>query len=382
VSLARLVITAVNLERRSKSAVARDYGLSRRWVQKLCARYAEEGDAAFEPHSRRPHHQPRRSPASLEDEIVEMRKYLAEEGLDAGPSTIAYHLAERHGSAVSPSTIWRVLSRRGFITPEPHKRPRSSIVRFAAEQPNERWQADITHVRLGEGFEAEVLNQLDDHSRLLVGSDAKGIFNAIDVLNSFVRAAARYGDPASYLSDNGAVFTGVYRGHGWVALERELVARGVRLCHSRPYHPQTCGKVERFHQTLKQWLERQPRARTVRELQSQLDVFRDYYNEFRPHRALGRATPAAVYAARPKALPCPPSSTELHWRTRRDVIDKAGRVTLRHASRLHHIGVGRAHAGTRVVLLVQELSVRVVAEDGELLRALVLDPTRDYQALG
>ena len=200
-SLARLVITAVNLERRSKSAVARDYGLSRRWVQKLCARYAEEGDAAFEPHSRRPHHQPRRSPASLEDEIVEMRKYLAEEGLDAGPSTIAYHLAERHGSAVSPSTIWRVLSRRGFITPEPHKRPRSSIVRFAAEQPNERWQADITHVRLGEGFEAEVLNQLDDHSRLLVGSDAKGIFNAIDVLNSFVRAAARYGDPASYLSD-------------------------------------------------------------------------------------------------------------------------------------------------------------------------------------
>ena len=178
------------------------------------------------------------------------------------------------------------------------------------------------------------------------------------------------------------MFTGVYRGHGWVALERELVARGVRLCHSRPYHPQTCGKVERFHQTLKQWLERQPRARTVRELQSQLDVFRDYYNEFRPHRALGRATPAAVYAARPKALPCPPSSTELHWRTRRDVIDKAGRVTLRHASRLHHIGVGRAHAGTRVVLLVQELSVRVVAEDGELLRALVLDPTRDYQALG
>jgi transposase len=116
-SLAGVVIAAVMVEGRSKSAVARDYGLSRRWVQKLVARYAAEGDAALEPRSKRPRSTPARTPPELEDEIVEMRKFLAEEGLDAGAATIAYHLTERHGASPATSTIWRVLSRRGFVTP-------------------------------------------------------------------------------------------------------------------------------------------------------------------------------------------------------------------------------------------------------------------------
>ena len=233
-SMARLVITAVTLEGRSKSAVAAEYGLSRRWVQKLLQRYAADGEAAFEPRSRRPHSSPNKLPVTLEDEIVELRKFLAEEGLDAGPSTIAYHLAERHGEAPSFSTIWRVLSRRGFVVPEPHKRPRSSIVRFEAEMPNERWQADITHVRIARSYEVEVLNQLDDHSRLLVGSDAKGIFKASDIVACFEKATVAYGTPVSYLTDNAAVFTGAYRGLGWVALERELVPGA--LCCATPAH--------------------------------------------------------------------------------------------------------------------------------------------------
>jgi transposase InsO family protein len=381
-SLARLVITAVALEGRSKSAVAADYGLSRRWVQKLLIRYEAEGEAACEPRSRRPHSSPARTDAKVEDEIVAMRKSLAEEGLDAGPATIAYHLARRHkGVAPSESTIWRVLGRRGFVVPEPHKRPRSSIIRFVADQPNERWQADITHVVIARRYEVEVFNQLDDHSRLLVGSDARGIFKSTDVVACFNKAAEAYGTPASYLTDNAALFTGAYRGKGWVALETELVGRGVSLRHSRPYHPQTCGKVERFHQTLKAWLAYQPKARTIAELQAELDCFRAYYNDERPHRGVGRRTPSEVFAARPKAFPVAGPLGLEHWRIRHDVVGEAGKVTLRHASRLHHVGVGRAYAGVRVMMLVRDLSVRIVSEDGELLRELTLDPTRDYQPL-
>lgn len=166
-----------------------------------------------------------------------------------------------------------------------------------------------------------------------------------------------------------------------MALERELVERGVALRHSRPYHPQTCGKVERFHQTLKRWLDHQPKARTIAELQGQLDWFRRYYNQVRPHRAIARRPPQEAFDARPKAVPIDGPLPIEHCRARRDIIDKAGKVTLRYGSRLHHIGVGRAHAGVRVVLLVRDLSVRIITEDGELLRQLTLDPSRDYQPL-
>ena len=381
-SLARLVLTAVTVGGRSKSEVAREYGCSRRWVQKHAVRYAAEGEAAFEARSRRPHQSPTRTADDLEDRIVELRKQLSEEGLDAGPATIAYHLSRRHGTAPSVSTIWRVLKRRGFVTPEPHKRPKSSIIRFAADQPNERWQADITHWALAGGREVEILNQLDDHSRLLVGSDARITFKATDVVVCFEQASERFGVPASYLTDNAALFTGAYRGKGWVALEQELVMRGVRLRHSRPYHPQTCGKVERFHHTLKQWLAKQRRARTVPQLQAQLDTFAQYYNTVRPHRAVGRRPPMEAYLGRPKAVAHHGRLPAVHFRVRRDVVDSSGRVTLRHKSRLHHIGIGRPHSGKRILLLVHDLDVRILSEDGELLRALVLDPTRDYQPIG
>ena len=136
-------------------------------------------------------------------------KNLLDQGFDAGAHTIAVHLARRHGGAAVPSvaTIWRILVRRGFVPPQPQKRPRSSFVRFEAEMPNERWQADITHVRLTEEREVEILNMLNDHSRLLVASDALVVFKAADVVASFHRGAAAHGFCASLLTDNGAVFT-------------------------------------------------------------------------------------------------------------------------------------------------------------------------------
>ena len=301
-SMARVVITAVVLEGRPKSAVARDYGVSRRWVQILVARYLAEGEAAFEPRSRRPHTSPHQTSQPVEDAIVDWRKRLTEAGHDAGAETIAWHLRQQAGSAPSVATIWRILSRRGFVTPQPHKRPRSSWHRFASDLPNECWQADITHWPLAGGAGAEILNILDDHSRLLAGSTTRAVFKAGDIVADLRTAMARYGRPERMLTDNGAVFTGLYRGRGWVALERELTALGIAHRHCRPYHPQTCGKVERLHQTLKNWLARQDPATTTGGLQAQLDAFTAYYNTGRPHRAIGRRTPQAAWKAGP--APC------------------------------------------------------------------------------
>lgn len=383
-SLAELVITSVKNEGRTKSEVARDYKISRYWVQQLVKRYEAEGEAAFQQRSRRPHGNSRALPADLEDRIVRLRKELSKKGFDAGAETIQAHLQRDASVARIPSvsTIWRVLTRRGFVIPQPRKRPKSAGTRFEAAQPNERWQADITHWQLADGTSVEILNIIDDHSRYDLHSDARLTTSGPDVLTSFRRAFRQHAIPASVLTDNGAVFTGKPRGGGRVALEIELDLLGVRFRHSRPYHPQTCGKVERFHQTQKKWLAAQRPARTIEELQRQLDRFRAYYNTVRPHRAIDRHTPAVAYQARPKAQPEKPAIA-VHYRTRRDTTDISGVFTIRYNSRLHHIGLGRENARKRVIALIADLYIRVIeAETGELLRELTLNPSRDYQPLG
>jgi transposase InsO family protein len=385
-SKARLVITAVLVEGRSQSAVARDYELSRQWVNQLVKRYRAEGEAAFELRSRAPHHHPNQVATATEDAIVALRKELTRKGLDAGAETIAAHLTRDRthaGHCPANATIWRILNRRGFVVRQPQKRPKSSWTRFVAEQPNERWQADITHWQLADGTEVEILNLLDDHSRINLASRARPTTLGPDVVATLHTAFARWGIPASVLTDNGAVFTGKQRGHGRVALEVELGVLGVRLDHSRPYHPQTCGKVERFHQTQKKWLTAQRPAATVPALQRQLDRFAHYYNTQRPHRALNRRTPAQSYTARPKATATGTPIIPAHYRVRHDKIDTGGSVTLRHNSKLHHIGLGTRRAGTPVTLLIDDLHIRVIGRHtGEIIRELTLDPTRDYQPRG
>lgn len=388
-SKAELLITAVVVEGRSKSEVAREYGVSRYWVQTLVKRFETEGVAAYQPRSRRPHSSPHAVTAELEDQIIRLRKELSKQGLDAGAETIAAHLAQGTHRSVpkrrdvpAVSTIWRILTRRGFVTAQPQKRPRSSWKHFCAEQPNERWQADTTHWHLGDGTDVEILNIIDDHSRLNLGSDTRRTTLAPNVVISFTKAFKRWGIPASVLTDNGAIFTARQRGEGRVALEIELGVLGVKFNHSRPYHPQTCGKVERFHQTQKKWLAAQRPATTVGILQHQLDRFADYYNNQRPHRSLQRKTPAQAYAARPPAVATGPK-IPAHYRVRNDVIDRGGSITLRHNSKMHHIGLGARRAGTKVTVLVDDLHIRVIARDtGEPIRDFILDPSRDYQPRG
>jgi transposase InsO family protein len=381
--VAGYVINAVVVEGRSVNEVCAAHGISRSWLYELIARYRERGEEGLRPQSKRPHSSPGRVPAAMEEQIVALRKELTDLGVDAGAHTIHYHLQRRHRrrrrAVPSVASIWRVLSRRGFVVPEPHKRPRSSWRRFAAELPNECWQADVTHWALAGGIEVDILNVIDDHSRLLVASRAFATAKAADVVETFHQGASELGLPASMLTDNGAIFTAESR-HGTCAIELELIALGVDYKHSRPYHPQTCGKVERFHQTLKRWLVKQRRPATIAGLQAQLERFRAYYNTVRPHRALGRRTPAQAFAARTKARPRRPGLTvPSHHRVRRDRIDTGGNVTLRYHSRLLHLGVGRRHAGMRVMLLVDDRDVRVINDDGELLAEFAIDPTKCYQ---
>jgi transposase InsO family protein len=381
--LAGYVINAVVVEGRTVKEVCESHEISRRWLYELIARYRERGDSGLEPRSKRPRSSPTRIASALDDEIVALRKELIEFGVDAGAHTIHYHLQRRYRrrrrAVPSVATIWRVLSRRGFVVPQPHKRPRSSWRRFQAELPNECWQADTTHWILADGRDVEILNVIDDHSRLLVASRAFVTARAADVVETFHLGVSERGLPASMLTDNGAIFTAESR-NGTCAIELELLALGVDYKHSRPYHPQTCGKVERFHQTLKKWLAQQRPARTVAQLQAQLDRFRHYYNTIRPHRALGRRTPAQAFAARTKATPRRAGiSVPAEHRVRRDRVDSGGNVTLRYQSKLRHLGVGRRHTGTRVLLLVADRDVRVINDNGELLAQFTINPTKDYQ---
>ena len=385
-SKARLVITALFVEHQSPSEVAARYGVHRSWVYKLKARYELEGDQALEPRSRRPKTSPTAISDQTADLIIRLRKQLSQVGLDAGPDTIAWHLQQHHTVTVSAATISRHLAKAGLVIPEPKKRPRSSYVRFAAQMPNETWQSDFTHYRLAGGTDVEILTWLDDCTRYAIRVTAHHRVTTPIVLAEFRAAVRTVGIPASTLTDNGMVFTvrlaGIGRQGGRNAFENELRRLHVIQKNGRPNHPTTQGKVERFQQTFKKWLRAQTtQPGSIIELQALRVEFVDEYNHRRPHRSLPhQATPATLFDTMPKALPGTSRDVDTHYRIRHDRIDKPGAVTLRVNGRMHHIGIGRTHARTHVILLIQDLEVRVVnAVTGELLRELEIDPERDYQ---
>jgi transposase len=202
VSKARLVITAVVVEGRPVREVSTAYGVARSWIYELLVRYRAEGDAAFEPRSRRPHSQPTALPASTIELIIKLRRELTGQGLDAGPHTIAWHLAEQHQLQVLVASIWRALKRAGLITAEPKKKPRAAYVRFAAEQPNQMWQTDFTHYRLtrsdggAPGADVEILTFLDDHSRYALTITCHRRVTGPAVVAAFQKTCADQGFPS------------------------------------------------------------------------------------------------------------------------------------------------------------------------------------------
>ena len=372
----QMVVDAVLLEGRSVREVAASFGVSKSFVAKMVGRFREGGAEALEPRSRAHLHDPLKSSPEVEERVIELRKELSDLGVDHGAVTIGVHLGREMENAPSVSTIHRILVRRGFVTPQPKKRPRSSFIRFEADQPNEMWQSDFTEWRLQDGSTVEILNFLDDHSRLLLASRALRVVKGPDVISTFLAATERWGVPAAMLTDNGAVYNAISR-QGRTAFESLLGDLGVTYKHGRPYHPQTQGKMERWHLTLKLFLAKHP-AHSLRELQHHLDDFARYYNEVRPHRSCARRTPAERYGARERAVPGPLRPAP-HYRVRHDVVDPHGKVSLRYKGKMLHLNVGYARRGQKVILHVVDEHVRVLTSAYKLIGEATLNPAQSYQ---
>ena len=363
---------AVASEELNVAEFCRRQGISRQTFYLWRRRYVAGGLEGLEARSRAPRSSPGRIDAASEEAIVAWRKELTEMGLDAGPATIQWHLGRPGGRQVpAQATIWRVLKRRGFVVPEPRKRPHGSYRRFQASAPNELWQADCTDWVIAAGS-VKILSFLDDHSRVALRVKALPAATSEATWAVFGEATAAWGVPLGQLTDNGLNFSGRLRGFE-VHFETQLRAIGVVPKTSRPYHPQTCGKVERFQQTLKKWLRRQPPAATLAQLQAQLDAFVAYYNHHRPHRGIGRVTPATRWAATPPAinlgtaLPSPARAVPA-------VVAPNGVVVVGP----YHIAVGARWRHQHAMVHYDDTHAAVFI-DHQLVRALTLDPTRRYQ---
>jgi transposase InsO family protein len=368
--------------------VCDEVGISRQTFYKYVARCRVEGMAGFELRSRRPLTCPQAVSADVEEAVVGWRKQLADAGLDHGATTIQWHLGrdeQFRAQVPSVATVHRILARRGFVSPQPEKRPKSTWRRFEAPAPNEWWQIDSTDwvIAAAPGL-VKIFNIVDDHSRVACGSRAVTEATSEEAWATFCVAAQVWGLPAGVLSDNGLCFSGKLRGLE-VLFEARLRDAGVRPFTGRPYHPQTTGKVERFQQTLKRWLRRQDHrhglARDLAELQARLDTFCRYYNEQRPHQGIARVTPLsrwqattpAIPAAGPLPHPEPTTRPEPHHVT----VNNCG-VVLVDGLR---IGIGIEWAGCDLTVIIDRHHATVF-HDAKLVRHLRVDRNRRYQPTG
>ena len=374
------IVKAVRDQGEPVIKVAKRFGISRQRVYKILSEFDAGGAEAIAPKSRAPHTHPNAVPDSLRNYIIDMRKELTKAGLDAGPDTIAFHLDRQGLRTPSTSTIRRIITDAGLVDPQPQKKPRSSYIRFEAAMPNECWQADITYLFLIDGRRVEVLDFIDDHSRYLLSITARPAFTGPAVAAELQRLIDTYGPPASTLTDNGLVFTARLAGRkgGRNAFEKVLTDNCIQQKNGRPGHPQTQGKIERFHQTLKRWINAQPPAETIPHLQRQLNEFAAYYNTERPHRSLGRRTPQQAYTTGPKAEPN--HTPEEEWRVRNDVVAPSGKVTIRYAGRLYSLGIGRAYYGEEVLMVITDNHITTsLKETGEPIAEHYIDTSRNYQ---
>ncbi len=356
-------------------ALCGQLGISRQTFYKYRRRFEAEGPAGLVERSRRPVSSPGAVSVEVEEAIVRLRKDLE---VDNGAQAIAWHLARRcdlDGRVPSARTVHRVLVRRGMVVPQPRKRPKTAGIRFEWSRPNDAWQIDATAWALADGTGVWIMDVLDDHSRVLTAARVATGPTGPAAWEALAHGIAEWGCPARVMSDNGTCFTGRFFGGGEVDFERALRAMGVTQLLSSPGHPQTCGKLERSHQTTKRWLRTQPPARTFEELQGQLDRWRDHYNHHRPHRAARGGTPAERWSATPPVEPAGP-------------IPGARTTGLRLVGAGGHLGWGRAligvgtpYAGQTVLVVANDLDITIWGATG-IIRQLIIDPSRRYQPSG
>ena len=294
------------------SAFCAECGISRNTFYKLRRRAVDEGEAAvLEPRSRRPASSPTRIGDERVAQALRVRAALASSGLDAGPVSVCDKMASMGLDAPSPSSLARIFRQARVARADPAKRPRASWRRFVYPAPNACWQMDATGYVLAGGRPVVVFQVIDDHSRLAVASLVAQGETSQAAIEAFDRGVARHGVPQRLLTDNGAAMNPTRRGRKG-ALVEHVRALGVEAITGKPHHPTTQGKNERFHQTLMRYLHTRPLARSLTELQAQVDAFDHIYNTQRPHQGLpGRMTPQQAWDATAKAdppRPRPPSA--------------------------------------------------------------------------
>jgi transposase InsO family protein len=363
-----------------------EQGISRQTFYKYRRRFLEEGIEGLQPRSRRPHRSPQAVSEAMGQLLVLTRKELLRDGCDAGAEAILDVVKDRERQPgwglgpqerwPAPATVHRLLVREGLIEPAPAKKPKSSMCRFTYPRPNDCWQSDWTGWHLADGQPAAIAGTLDDHSRLLAGLRCgAGDGDATLVWDTMLDGIGRYGIPAMSLTDNGVVYSVARRGKGEAAFEANLRALGTVTVTSTPYHPQTCGKIERFWQTLKKWLRARPTPHTLEELQGLLDTFWVYYNEHRRHSAIGRQTPLAVWTggtkAQPASSPLPGPVDVLHIHTQ-----DSGNATVG----LWTIGLGRRYAWRPITVIRDGLHLTLLDHNQLLASWTISDPSKHYQS--
>lgn len=359
----------------SVTEVCRLHGISRQTYYRYRRRYLAEGLAGLEDRSRRPHEPANQIPAELELAIVEMRK----DHPRWGARRIRTELTRAGVQAPAVSTVHQALRRNGLVAATSKRSPKADK-RFEREIANDLWQIDATQILLSDGTKAWDVNLLDDHSRYLLAAVVGPAATGDLAWDTFELAASRYGLPRQVLSDNGLCFTG--RLHGVeVMFESSLRDLGVELLNSAPYHPQTLGKLERFHRTLKEWLADEGPVADLDHLQELLDGFRFHYNRRRPHQGINDHTPAERYGLQPLPtdairLPAAAQMTEPAYPPDSFVrkVGPTGNIGFR--GKLIQVGIRYATAQVRVV----EIDPLVHIYHGEaLIRVLTINPDRYYQ---
>lgn len=349
-------------------------GISRATFYRHLARVREDG--SWTPRSTRPRHSPGATPQAVVDAIVALRESL---GVDNGAVTIHYHLGRDPDLAgmriPTPATIHRILRRAGLVTDQPKKRPRSSWRRFSYARPRDCYQIDATIITLAGGAEVVVFEVLDDATRTLVATRAALTENAADAVAAITTAFTDFGVPAIVLSDNGMAFTARFTRHGGTSrFTRVVTTAGARLIHSSPYHPQTCGKVERHHRTFKDWLATRPAPATLQQLQQLCTTYQHWYNTVRPH-SVHHAPPwtawqQAADLGGPQHLPL---QRDAQVCTRK--VTPVGTIQCANTT----ISVGTPRAGQRLTIVRDGQHLTAYDPDGTPIGHLVIDPTKKHQ---
>jgi len=299
VSLRLEFVTLALVEEANISRLCDRFGISRKTGYKWIERFLDEGVEGLQDRSKRPHHSPRRTPGSMEQAVLKVR--------DKHPSWGGRKIETRllkMGAREVPalSTITAILRRHGRLDPE-ESRKHQPWKRFEADAPNKLWQMDYKgHFPLNRGGRCHPLTVLDDHSRFALGLRACGNERGETVKDELTTIFRRYGMPERFLMDNGSPWGSSYE-HSYTPLTAWFIRLGIAISHSGPYHPQTLGKDERFHRTIKVELLQGHHFYDLDHAQKHFDPWRDMYNFERPHEALGMAVPASRYQESPRSFP-------------------------------------------------------------------------------